>query len=339
MVSSTDFKKALELINKSTNCLLSGHIRPDGDSCGSMMAMTYALKKLGKKANPILLSPLAKWYEFLFDGLEVPLLGNDITVEELEAGRFDDCDLVIIVDTNSYVQLPGLADWLKKTDKPILVMDHHKTSDGIGDVELVDTEAAAVGEIIFDLFTHAGWEIDKKIAEAIFVAIATDTGWFKFSNVEPNTYRDAATLIEKGAEPTNLFRRMYQNYTMQRIRLTTAMMETMELHFDGRMAIQHIMRSDFDKTGATGTDTENLIQECQRIDTVEAAALLVELSDGNFRTSLRSKSKIDVRKIAQKYGGGGHAMASGVTLDGPLENAKKLILDGIEEQLKQIDNS
>ena len=111
----------------------------------------------------------------------------------------------------------------------------------------------------------------------------------------------------------------------------------MELHFDGRLAIQHIMRSNFDKTGATGTDTENLIEECQRIDTVEAAALLVELSNGNFRTSLRSKGKIDVRKIAQKYGGGGHTMASGVSLEGPLENAKKVILDGIEAQFEQID--
>ena len=336
MITANNFEKALELINKSTNCLLSGHIRPDGDSCGSMMAMSYALRKLGKKTNPILLSPLAKWYKFLFDG-KVPLLGNDITIEELDAGKFDDCDLVIIVDTNSYVQLPGLADWLKKTDKPILVMDHHKTSDGIGNVELINTEAAATGEIVFDLFTHAGWEIDKKIAEALFVAIATDTGWFKFSNVEPSTYRDAATLIEKGVDPTNIFRRMYQNYTMQRMKLTTAMMETMELHFDGRLAIQHIMRSDFDKTGATGTDTENLIEECQRIDTVEAAALLVELSNGNFRTSLRSKGKIDVRKIAQKYGGGGHTMASGVSLEGPLENAKKVILDGIEAQFEQID--
>jgi phosphoesterase RecJ-like protein len=111
------------------------------------------------------------------------------------------------------------------------------------------------------------------------------------------------------------------------------MLSNMELVMDDRIAIQCIMRKDFDETGASGPDTENLIDECQRIGSVEGAALFVELADGGFRCSLRSKGKLDVQKIASRYGGGGHKMASGVNLQGPFENARKLIVGAFAEQL------
>jgi phosphoesterase RecJ-like protein len=111
------------------------------------------------------------------------------------------------------------------------------------------------------------------------------------------------------------------------------------LHEEGRIATQYILRRDFDETGASGPDTENLIDECQRIGTVEAAVLLVELSDGRFRCSLRSKGKINVRAIAQKYGGGGHTLAAGVTLDGPLSAAKDLVMKEITAQLQNSEGS
>ena len=333
MVNSTDFQKALELINKSTNCLLSGHIRPDGDSCGSMMAMTYALKKLGKKTNPILLSPLAKWYEFLFDS-KVPLLGNDITVKELESGRFDDCDLVIIVDTNSYIQLPGLADWLKKTNKPILVMDHHKTSDGIGNVELIDTEAAATGEIIFDLFNHAGWEIDKKIAEALFVAIATDTGWFRCQNTSARACSIAGELIAAGTQPDRLYRQLYQQFPAARFHLRTLAMQTLELHCDGQLAVMQITKAMLSEIGADRSLIENTVNEPMEIASVEAVALLVEQDDGQTRCSLRSREVVDVNAIAQTLGGGGHARAAGLTLEMKIPQARPQIIDAISQALQ-----
>jgi phosphoesterase RecJ-like protein len=312
--------------------LITGHTRPDGDSCGSIRAMCDTLEHLGKKANPILLSPMPSWYEFLFDS-EVPILGNDITEEQLHGNHFDECDLVIIVDTNSYIQLPLLDQWLKETDKQILVIDHHVTGDGLGHVELVDTDAAAAGEIVFELLKFAGWPVTEKIAEALFVSFATDSGWFKFPNADGRLYRNAADLVDAGANPSAVYKKLYLNYSPQRMALMIRMLEHLELYHDSAVAIQHIMRSDFDDTGATGQDTENLIDECQRMASVHVAALMVELADGGFRCSLRSKGHVDVRKIAQLHGGGGHTMASGVNLPGPLENAKKIILDAAAEQL------
>ena len=332
MVSNKDFQKAVDLINQSTNVLMTSHTRPDGDACGSMRAMCDTLQSLGKEAHPLLLSPLPHWYEFLFEQ-KVPVLGNDIAKQQLHDGHFDNCDLVMIIDTNSYIQLPQFDEWLKETKTKVLVIDHHITGDGLGDINVVDTEAAAAGEIVLDLLNYAGWSITPGIANALFVAMATDTGWFRFGNCDSRIFHNAGELINAGARPDEIYLKLYHNVSPQRMKLMARMLESLELHYDNKIAIQTIMRKDFDDCAANGRDTENLIDECQRIGSVQMAALLIELSDGGFRCSLRSKGQVDVRHIAQRYGGGGHAMASGVNLPGPLENAKKLVVDAATQQL------
>jgi len=208
------------------------------------------------------------------------------------------------------------------------------TSDGLGDVELVDSSAAAAGLIAYDLIKFARWEITAPIARALFVALATDTGWFRFTNTDGRLCRAAAELIDLGADPAKMYHQLYQNFSFTRFKLLTEMLGTLQLHFDGRYAEQHLTAEHFRKTGATHIDTENLIDECQRISTVEVAAVFVELDDGRIKCSLRSRADVDVRKIAQKFAGGGHTMAAGLHLPGPLESAKQTIRNQIEKQLK-----
>ena len=332
MTSSDVYQKAVTLIEQSNNILITTHIRPDGDACGCVRALLETLTGLGKSAQPLFMSPLASWYQSLFDE-KPPVLGNNITSGMLD-DHYKDTDLVILVDTDSKVQLPGFSDWLTKCDKKTLVIDHHITGDSLGDVMVTDMTAAAAGEIVFDLLKFAGWPITERIAESIFIALSTDTGWFKFGNTDSRIFHTAAELIDAGARPNEIYGLLYQSFTPARIYLMGRMLEHLQLHADGRIATQYILRKDFDETGATGADTENLIDECQRIQTVQAAALFVELADGGFRCSLRSKGVIDVRKIAQKYGGGGHTLASGVNLEGPLDNALKIVADEITVQLK-----
>jgi phosphoesterase RecJ-like protein len=256
----------------------------------------------------------------------------------LTQGRLGEFDLIIIVDTNSYTQLDDFGQYLKQARTPVLIIDHHVTADDLGDVELVDPNAAATGLIVLDFFKYAGWKITEKIAEALFVAVATDTGWFQFSNTNSRVYRCCAELIDAGANPTEIYHSLYQNFSFERFQLTLAMLNTLQLHLDGRFATQHISQQDFQQTGATHKDTENLINECQRISTVEAAALFVELKDGRIRCSLRSTGTVDVSKIAAKFGGGGHKMAAGTFLSGPLENAKQLIMAEMNEQFKPLND-
>jgi phosphoesterase RecJ-like protein len=142
-------------------------------------------------------------------------------------------------------------------------------------------------------------------------------------------------LIEAGVNPAEIYHDLYQNFSHQRFQLMTAMLNTLELHFDGRYAAQHLSQADFRQTGAEYTDTENLIDQCRRINTVQAAALFVVLADGRIRVSLRSSGAIDVRKIAQRFDGGGHTMAAGAHLPGPLESAKNLIVTEVQKQLTE----
>ncbi len=360
MVNTSDFQKAVELIKKSRRVLLTTHTRPDGDACGCIAAISETLTTLGKNAKILLLSELPAWYEFLFE--QKPEVFSKKT--KIDSDLSDESDLIVIVDTSSYNQLPEFDKYLKQSDKPavrrpqaeVLVIDHHASSDNIGDVRLIDSSAAATALIVFDLLKYAGWPITKKIAGALFVAVSTDTGWFQFDNTDSRTLRVCAELIDVGASPSRIYRDLYQNFSPQRFKLMTAMLNTLELHLDGRFTMQHLTQADFKRTGAKFSDTENLIDECRRISSVEAAALFVEQADGRVKISLRSfirdpspgprdsyerretsderRTKIDVCKIAAKFGGGGHKMAAGAHLPGPIENAKKLIFNAVVEQFK-----
>jgi phosphoesterase RecJ-like protein len=321
-----DSQKAVELINQSDRVLLTTHTRPDGDACGCMAAISEVLTALGKNVKVLLLSELPAWYGFLFE--RKPEIFSKKTKI--------DSDLIVVVDTDTYNQLPELDKYLKQSDKPILVIDHHVTSDNLGDVRLIDSSAAATALIVFDLLQYAGWPITKKIADALFVAVSTDTGWFQFDNTDSRALKVCAELIDAGASPSRLYRDLYQNFSPQRFKLMTAMLNTLELHLDGRFAVQHLTQADFKKAGAKQSDTENLIDECRRISSVEAAALFVELADGRVKVSLRSKGAIDVCKIAEKFGGGGHKMAAGANLEGSLGQVKKIILDEISLQINNL---
>ena len=352
MVKSSEFQKAVRLLKKSRNCLITTHIKPDGDACGCMAAMYDALSALGKNVKLLMLSPIPDWYGFLFTEstggcltAKVPVLGQDITLEQLTKGQFgkangehvEPFDLIIIIDTNSFSQLPQFDKYLKQASKPVLVIDHHATGDGLGDVELVDSTAAATGLIVLDLLKYAGWKITCEIAQALFLAIAADTGWFQFNSADSRTFLACAELIDAGAKPAQLYHDLYQNFSLARFNLMLAMLKTLELHLDGRYVAQHITRRDFEKTGAAEPDTENLINECHRISTVKVSALFTELKDDRIRCSLRSTCSVDVSKIASKFDGGGHPAAAGTYLPGPLENAKQLILAEVTEQFNLLD--
>lgn len=345
MVDNMNFQKAVDLINKSSGILITTHTKLDGDACGCIAVMCDTLSALGKKPEPIFLSPVPEWYRFLFEK-KIPVLGEDVSLQQLMAGQsfdklrmvsevepFGEFDLIIVIDTNSYDQLPKFSRYLKQTDKPVLVIDHHITADDLGDVELIDSTAAATGLIVFDLLRYAGWSITERMADALFVAIATDTGWFQFNNTDSRALRCCAELIDAGVNPTKLYHDLYQNFSPQRFKLMAAMLDTLELDLDGRFATQYLRQADFERTGATYDDTENLINECRRIGTVEVAALFVELRDGRIKCSLRSRGAVDVSEIAAKFGGGGHKMAAGAYLPGPLENAKQLIMAEIRREL------
>ncbi len=331
MIKTLDFDKALQLIDRSTNIFITSHTKPDGDACGCILAAAGALRALSKTVGTLFLSEIPDWYGFLFP--QAPFIFNPDNGEQLKTCGFEEADLVILVDVNSTNQLDTFADVLERSKKPILVIDHHLTNDGLGDVQLIDTTAAATGLIVYELFKYAGWPMSSDIAEALFVAIATDTGWFHFNNTDSTALRVCGDLIDLGLDPAAIYHKLYQNFSPQRFRLMSRMLDGLELYDDGKLAVQQITQKDFEATGAVLKDTENLIDECRRIEPVQAAVLFVELEDGSVKCSLRSTGSVDVRVIAQQFGGGGHTMASGINMKMPLAEARKNVIEALRKAI------
>ncbi len=329
MIAQSLFQEGMSLIQNARHVLMTTHTKPDGDAIGSLVALAKATRNQGKRVSPLLLSAVPARYAFMV-AEEIPVLGEQFELDDLGQGSLADVDLVVLLDVNSINQLPVFETYLRNSRIPVLVIDHHATSDSLGSVELVDPQAAATGLIVFELLKFARWTLDESTAKALFVAAATDTGWFQFGNADSRVYRDCADLIDAGADPQDIYENLHHNFSYARFMLSQVMLSTLELFFEGQFAVQYIRNSEFADTCANHDDTENRINECHRIAAVRASALLVELEDGRIRCSLRSRRGVDVSRIARVFGGGGHKMASGTFLPAPLEHAKAQIVKQFE---------
>jgi len=323
------YRQLIDTLSPCKRVLVTTHVRPDGDALGSTAAMVMGLKKKGIDAEVLLLSHLPTKYAFVYRENAIPF----IDVEKSWPADFslEKYDALLVIDTGTWSQLPGLEPYAAKFAKPKLVIDHHLTQQDWADQKLVVTEAAAAGEIVFEVLEEWDIEIDKPIATALFLAICTDTGWFMFSNTRPFTMHLAAELMEAGVDTDRMYQLLYQNERPERVALQTRAMQSLELLAGGKLAVMTVTKKDFDETRAGVPDTENLINIPLQIRTVEASLLFTEpLDAGPVRVSLRSKGGVDVAKFAEQFGGGGHARASGLKLDGlPFTEARDRVVSAM----------
>ena len=328
-------QQIIDTLSRSKRVLVTTHVRPDGDALGTAAAMVLGMRKAGVASEVLLLSHLPRKYAFVFQE-------NDVPSRDAEQGwpagfSLDAFDALLVVDTGTWSQLPGLRERIENWNVPKLVLDHHLTQQDWADVKLVDTTAAAAGEIAADVLDAWKIPLDRPIASALFLAIASDTGWFQFSNTKPRTLRLAARLMEAGVETDRMYQALYQNERAERIALHTRGQQSLELLEGGRLAVITLRKKDFEETNASVLDTENLINVALQIRTVEVSMLVVEPKDsaGPVRVSLRSKGGVDVARFAETLGGGGHARASGLKLDGmALEPARDRVVKAMAEWMR-----
>ena len=308
----------LAALSRCRRVLITTHVRPDGDALGTAAAMSLGLRKHNIASEVLLLSKLPRKYAFVLK--ENGIVFHEVDPNWPQSLSVDSFDALLVVDTGTWSQLPGLREHINGFQKPRLVLDHHLTQEDWADVKLVRTDAAAAGEIAADVLRKWNVPLDKPLATAIFLAIASDTGWFQFSNTRPATLRLAADLMEVGVDTDSMYQNLYQNERAERLTLQTLAQDSLELLQDGRLAVMCVSKADFAKTGASMSDTENLINIPLQIRTVEVSILLIDPPDGPpVRVSLRSKGQIDVAHFAEQFGGGGHARASGLKIPGTLE--------------------
>jgi phosphoesterase RecJ-like protein len=322
----------IDALSTKQRVLVTTHVRPDGDALGSTAALVLGLRKLGIAAEVLLLSHLPSKYAFIYRE-------NDIRFHDAEKGwpaelSLDHFDALLVADTGTWSQLPGLADRLASLKGPRLVLDHHLTQEDWADIKLVDTRAAAAAEIVAELLARWDIQLDKAIATALYLGIAADTGWFQFSNTRPQTMRLAARLMEAGVDTDAMYQHLYQNERAERVALQTRAMQSLELLADGRLAVMRLKKSDFAETHAGVLSTEGLINVPLQIATVEVSLLIIEPTDpGPIRVSLRSKGQIDCSRFAEKFGGGGHARAAGLKLDSSLQSAHQSVVAAMLESM------
>lgn len=308
-------ERAAAEIERGRRVLITSHWRPDGDAIGCVIALREVLRALGKQVLAGLPDDIPARYRFMAEPEPLPNL-----VREAALAREFAPDLVIIADTSAKGQVEPLWPFLQECPARRLIVDHHVTHDIAAQAELYDTTAGATGLVLLDWFAWAGWEPNRAAAEALFVAMATDTGWFRFSSADARMYRGAARLIEQqGVRPDALYQKLYMQESPARMRLLGEMLGSLELHAGGRLGVCTITREMFARSGAQYSETEDLINEPQRIGAIRVMALLIEDPDGKTRISLRSKDGVNVAAIAQAFGGGGHERAAGArSAEGPM---------------------
>jgi bifunctional oligoribonuclease and PAP phosphatase NrnA len=305
---------ALTRINDAARIVITTHQRADGDALGSVAATQRILRAGGKQATAYVHEPLPERYRFMSDIEPLAVWGPEVP------RILADADLLLVLDTCAAVQLGTVSDSILAAKLAKLAIDHHLTRDDIVDEACVDESAAACAQIMTKVFDQAGWPIDARAATLLYVGLATDTGWFRFSNSTSAAYATAARLIHAGARPNELYERLFLCESPARARLIGAILSSFELLCGDRLAVIKLTNAMFKASGANRSMTEDIINEPMRIASVMACAMIVEPEgDDVVRISLRSKRDLDVAAVAAKWGGGGHARAAGVKIQGPFD--------------------
>ena len=239
----------------------------------------------------------------------------------------------IVVDTSAWGQLGPMADVLRGFAGERAVVDHHVSEDDFDAQVFKDATAEATGRLILELIEELGVELTPEMAAPLFAAIATDTGWFRFSSVKEPTFTALAKLVAAGASPPDTFSKLYEQHSLARLHLRGRILDHVTSECNGRLMWTYVSQHDFQDTGAQITDTEDAINMQLTVAGTEAAALFVELEPQVTKISLRARGDFDVRAIAEQFGGGGHRAAAGITFEGPREEAQVAILDALRASM------
>ena len=317
-----------DVLMSNRRFVLSSHVRPDADAIGSELGLAAILQSLGKEVRIVNPSAIPATLSFLDPDKRVLKIGDDIKPEALL-----ETDVHIVVDTSSWNQLQEVGQMMRKSSARRVVIDHHSSSDDLGALEFKDTQAEATGVLILEMADALDLTIPPSVATPLFCANATDTGWFRFSSVRESTLRVAARLIDLGARPDVLYRQLYEQFSVGRIRLAGCVLSRVTLDCDGKLAYTWVESGDFDRCGARPVDTEDLVNECLKIGGTQCAFIAVEQLNKSVKISFRSRAGVDVAALAEKFGGGGHKQASGATLTGSLREALERVLTATREAL------
>ena len=318
--SFSEIKSAFE---KAKTVLILTHVIIDGDAAGSAAALCRVLNSLGKTTH-------------IFTGEEIPhnlkIIDFDGFVRS-EDELLSEYDLAVAVDCSDMERFKNRQQLFER-GKFKLNLDHHSTNNYFADMNYVDGNACAAGEIIYKLIRESEWPLDVKTAEAIYTAIVTDTGEFQYSSTTAETHRITAELFDAGIDLNALSVCIFQSERKQKYLLQSCIMQTLEFRENDRFGIAFADMSMYEKTGSNFQDSDGMVEIIRNIDGIEISAFAKEIEPGVIKLGFRSKHDIDVSQLAAKFGGGGHKKAAGCTIYGSIQDMK----DALYPEISKIFN-
>lgn len=303
-------REVLKHIEQRDHFVLTSHARPDGDAIGSVLACSQILREMGKQAQVVLSDSVPRIYQ--------PLPFSDTVVQSTQVDGPYEAAIILECDSIQRTRLSGLEQ------RFLISIDHHVSGRPFAHVNWIDSAACSTGELVYRLAREAGVPISADVATCLYTAVLADTGSFMFKGTNEHTFALARELVLAGADPAACARNVYFSHPTSKMRLLGAALSN--LHREGGLAWIWVTRDQMERAGAIDEDCEGLVNYALAIQGVEVAAFFRELSDGRYRVSMRSKGQMNVAAVAENFGGGGHACASGCALDGPLSVAVARIL-------------
>jgi bifunctional oligoribonuclease and PAP phosphatase NrnA len=326
----------LEFFRQHNNFVLTTHVNPDGDAIGCEVALALWLQFQGKTASIINHSATPFIYQFLDPGKSIRVFDPVV-----DAATIQNAEAVVLLDTNHVSRVASMEPYVRKSPARKVCIDHHLDPELFADITLIRPEATSTGEILYDVFRSSGDDqITRGIAQALYVAIMTDTGSFRYPRVGAATHRMIADLIESGADPVDLYNQVYNRWSTGRLKLLGEMLSHLETAYNGRLIYVTVTQEMLRRTETLEEDTDNFTSYLMSKDGVLAGMLFLELRPG-FKVSFRSHGEIPINQLAREFGGNGHKNAAGARFhDGSLGEIQSAIVAAagkylhLQEELK-----
>lgn len=307
-------------LHRGDRVALSTHINADGDGCGSEAALARLLAQMGIRAHVVNPTPWPAMYQYL--------LGDDV-VDRSRNGTaaLAGIQRLVVLDISDVRRLGALADSVRAMPVPPLVIDHHLPGEEpAGTLHLADVDACATGELVFDFAVTLGLEITPAIAAALYTAILTDTGGFRYSNTSPRCHAIAARLLATGVDPEEMYRRIYASVPKGRMGLLRDALDTLQVDEAHGLAWVTIAAGALEHYGVTSDDLDGIAEYPRSIEGMRLAILFRDLGHGKVKISFRSVRGVDANALARRFGGGGHARAAGALVPGTLDEVREKVL-------------
>ncbi|MCK4308614.1 MAG: bifunctional oligoribonuclease/PAP phosphatase NrnA [Candidatus Atribacteria bacterium] len=329
MKTMNNFDEITKVVQKNNNFLITSHINLDGDGIGSELALYFILKKLNKKAIILNQDRLPKIYDFLPGSDKVHYLNNNrINPKSIDVGIVLDC---------SNIRRIGKTYEIFKDIKTVINIDHHKSNKNFGSLNYVDYSTSSVGEIIYELIKSINIDLlDEKISTCLFTAILTDTGSFRYSNVNSKTFGIASHLTRHRIKPYLIADNIYNKNTYAGLKLLGEALLTLEMDSSNYVSWVTITRKMLNDTNAKDEEIEGIVDIITTLDNIEISILFRETKDNKIKISFRSKGNFNVNKFAGKFKGGGHPNAAGCLCSGKMDKIKEKILSELFNDIKHL---